>query len=168
MIQSRNLVFVIHQERIYFLLRNEEIQVKEDKAPNQASGEMKVKDMFKTSRSGQQKQSVRSNEQKPVKKSANERMRHVPTTITSSIPLRPYQAECIRQTLELFERRNVTRQLISLPVGSGKSLVFAHIVNELKPKIPTATKSLILAHREELLEQAKLGFSIFFPFFWKF
>ncbi len=67
--------------------------------------------------------------------------------------LRPYQQACIEHTLELF-RQGVRRVAVSLPVGSGKTVVFAHLL----PRIPAAasggTKVLVLAHRAELLEQA--------------
>ena len=37
-------------------------------------------------------------------------------------PLRPYQAECVRTCLELYEAQGVRRQVVSLPVGTGKTV----------------------------------------------
>lgn len=47
----------------------------------------------------------------------------------------------------------VKRQIVSLPTGSGKSVIMAHLVGRVPEPNPSATKTLILAHREELLMQ---------------
>lgn len=73
-----------------------------------------------------------------------------------SLPkLRDYQEECITSTLQAF-RRGVNRQVVSLPVGSGKTVVFSNLIERVPvPKSkPSATKTLVLAHREELIDQA--------------
>ena len=66
--------------------------------------------------------------------------------------LRPYQLECIAASLKAFESFN--RIAVSLPVGSGKTVIFSNLI----PKIPSpsqkAKKVLVLAHRKELLAQA--------------
>lgn len=67
--------------------------------------------------------------------------------------LRPYQQECIDVCLEAFQN-GTKRQAISLPVGSGKTVIFSHLIKSL-PTHPTARKVLVLAHREELILQAK-------------
>jgi len=62
--------------------------------------------------------------------------------------LRPYQAECldaIRKGVEL----GIRRQLVVLPTGSGKTVIFSHLLHHLD--WPTM---LVIAHREELLQQA--------------
>jgi superfamily II DNA or RNA helicase len=62
--------------------------------------------------------------------------------------LRPYQAQCVETTLAKFRER---RKLLNvLPTGSGKTIIFSHLAKELQP-----VKTLILAHREELLAQAQ-------------
>ena len=59
--------------------------------------------------------------------------------------LRPYQTEIIQKILESTTKR----QLISLPTGTGKTIIFSELARQLNQ--PT----LILAHRDELIQQAK-------------
>jgi len=61
--------------------------------------------------------------------------------------LRPYQEECVGQVFESW--RDYQRSLIVIPTGGGKTIIFANIAH----KAPGRT--LILAHREELLTQAR-------------
>ncbi|KAJ2906739.1 DEAD DEAH box helicase, partial [Coemansia aciculifera] len=67
--------------------------------------------------------------------------------------LRPYQQECIDTCLALLQA-GVRRQAVSLPVGSGKTVVFSNLIQQVPAPTEQATKTLVLAHREELLEQA--------------
>lgn len=71
-----------------------------------------------------------------------------------SMTLRPYQEECINTCLEEFAK-GITRQAVSLPVGSGKTVVFANLISRLPEIGPGGKKVLVLAHREELLAQAQ-------------
>ena len=60
------------------------------------------------------------------------------------IQLRPYQNEVIKRIKE----SNSNRQLVVLPTGTGKTIVFSELARQLdKP-------TLILAHRDELINQA--------------
>jgi hypothetical protein len=129
--------------------------------------------------------------------------------------LRPYQKECVQTCLDLFLTHGVRRQVVSLPVGTGKTVrtvahthtrththtqtaafthidtptaththtqgqqlaqrhphipsgvrrrvltragsrqtIFSHLLRQVPPPSPHATKTLVLAHREELLDQA--------------
>lgn len=61
--------------------------------------------------------------------------------------LRPYQQESVERTLAGFQEFD--KQLLVLPTGGGKTIVFSHLAAALQPK-----KTLILAHREELIDQA--------------
>ncbi|KJE92142.1 ATP-dependent DNA helicase [Capsaspora owczarzaki ATCC 30864] len=70
-----------------------------------------------------------------------------------SPPLRPYQIECIDKCLQHVADGN-RRMIVSLPVGSGKTVVFANLIKQLPQPKPSAFKTLVLAHREELLVQA--------------
>ncbi len=62
------------------------------------------------------------------------------------ITLRDYQSEAVRAVKQHYAA-GVSRQLIVLPTGSGKTIIIAHLVADLK--IPT----LILVHRDELISQ---------------
>jgi len=62
--------------------------------------------------------------------------------------LRPYQQEAIDEVLAARER-GVKRMVISLPTGAGKTVIFSRLAAQAERQV------LVLAHREELLTQAK-------------
>lgn len=62
--------------------------------------------------------------------------------------LRPYQREAIAAVLAA-RREGVRRMLISLPTGAGKTVIFSQLARMARRQV------LVLAHREELLEQAR-------------
>jgi superfamily II DNA or RNA helicase len=64
--------------------------------------------------------------------------------------LRPYQAEALVRVREAY-KAGKRRVIVSLPTGTGKTVVFAHFPHVLKMK----KRLLVLAHREELLVQAQ-------------
>ena len=61
--------------------------------------------------------------------------------------LRDYQQEAIA-AIQLGFRKH-TRLLAVLPTGAGKTILFAHLAATVQPG-----RTLVLAHREELLSQA--------------
>ena len=67
-----------------------------------------------------------------------------------TLDLRPYQQEAL-QSIQSFIGNGITRQLVVLPTGAGKTIIFTHLPQHLDNSLPM----LILAHREELLTQAK-------------
>jgi superfamily II DNA or RNA helicase len=67
-----------------------------------------------------------------------------------AIALRDYQHECLDTILTRY-RAGVRRQLICLPTGTGKTVVFAQFPGYFRMK----KRMLVLAHREELLDQAR-------------
>jgi ATP-dependent helicase IRC3 len=73
-----------------------------------------------------------------------------------TIALRDYQTECLETVLSEFEA-GINRQLITLPTGSGKTVVMAAIAKECNKR------TLILAHREELISQTIEKFQLFWP-----
>lgn len=62
--------------------------------------------------------------------------------------LRPYQREAIAAVL-LARREGFRRLLVCLPTGAGKTVIFSELVRMARRPV------LVLAHREELLEQAR-------------
>ncbi|KAI7899754.1 P-loop containing nucleoside triphosphate hydrolase protein [Cokeromyces recurvatus] len=74
------------------------------------------------------------------------------TAITFNM-LRHYQKECIETTLKEFEN-GCNKQIVSLPVGSGKTVIMSNLIPRIPSPTPEATKVLLLAHRTELLDQA--------------
>lgn len=70
-------------------------------------------------------------------------------TIAPTIGLRPYQQECL-DALVGYEMRGGKRSLVALPTGTGKTVIFSR----LPELMARGKKTLVLAHREELLEQS--------------
>src|SRR5213592_2467514 len=62
--------------------------------------------------------------------------------------LRPYQSEALNAVRDAY-KAGKRRVIVSLPTGTGKTVVFAHFPKVLQMK----KRLLVLAHREELLLQ---------------
>jgi len=62
--------------------------------------------------------------------------------------LRPYQKEAVAAILAA-RREGTRRMVVCLPTGAGKTVVFAHLAKLARRRV------LVLAHREELLHQAR-------------
>jgi ATP-dependent helicase IRC3 len=67
-----------------------------------------------------------------------------------TVTLRPYQQEALDAIL-FHEEKGITKQLVVLPTGAGKTVLFSHLPVIRKNTLPM----LVLAHRAELLEQAR-------------
>ena len=67
--------------------------------------------------------------------------------ITLRLTPRPYQYEAVAALLAATAR-GAQRPLLVLPTGTGKTIVFALLVQQRRGR------SLILAHRDELIQQA--------------
>ena len=61
--------------------------------------------------------------------------------------LRPYQKEALKSVASSFQE-GITKQLISLPTGAGKTIIIAAMAKHFNKK------TLIIAHRKELIQQA--------------
>ena len=61
--------------------------------------------------------------------------------------LRPYQRDCVSAVNEGW--KDFTKQLLVVPTGGGKTIIFAKLAKHVLPK-----RTLILAHRDELVRQA--------------
>ncbi|MFO7562994.1 MAG: DEAD/DEAH box helicase [Enhygromyxa sp.] len=62
--------------------------------------------------------------------------------------LRPYQLEAVAAVIAA-RKRGVRRMLVALPTGAGKTVIFAELIRRARRDV------LVLAHRDELLEQAR-------------
>lgn len=71
--------------------------------------------------------------------------------VDSGITLRPYQREAVSSALERWKTDVST--LIVLPTGTGKSVCFSAVMDEVMRTKPGG-RILVLAHREELILQA--------------
>jgi superfamily II DNA or RNA helicase len=69
-----------------------------------------------------------------------------PQLSSISIELRPYQCDALT-AIEAATLRGVRRQVVSLPTGAGKTVIFAHLI------LAQQTRTLILVHRDELIRQ---------------
>jgi superfamily II DNA or RNA helicase len=75
----------------------------------------------------------------------------------ASIVLRPYQAKALAHILACKDR-GLERVLVVMPTGTGKTTLFSALVGEFRAQY--GRKSLVLAHRRELLEQAQARISL--------
>ena len=69
--------------------------------------------------------------------------------------LRPYQ-QLAREAVEREWDEGRGRTLLVLPTGTGKTIVFASIAEDMARR---GQRGLVLAHRGELLDQAAEAFS---------
>ncbi|MFH8410691.1 DEAD/DEAH box helicase [Streptomyces sp. NPDC018019] len=65
---------------------------------------------------------------------------------------RPYQSDAIKALISGWQGSG-NRLAVVLPTGAGKTVVFANLISELLPQLNGA-RALVIAHREELLDQA--------------
>jgi len=65
----------------------------------------------------------------------------------SPLALRPYQEDALAAIRDA-ETAGITRPLVALPTGTGKTVIFAHMARR------RGGRTLILAHRDELIRQA--------------
>jgi superfamily II DNA or RNA helicase len=72
--------------------------------------------------------------------------------IDASIVLRPYQAKALAHVLACKDR-GLDRVLVVMPTGTGKTTLFSALIGQFNSEYKV--KSLVLAHRRELLEQAQ-------------
>jgi ATP-dependent helicase IRC3 len=77
------------------------------------------------------------------------------------ITLREYQEECIQSVLAYLEKGH-KRLGVSLATGSGKTVIFTHLIDRV-PTVGDASQTLILAHRRELVEQAARHCALAYP-----
>lgn len=66
---------------------------------------------------------------------------------------REYQDECVEYVRSNW-KQGVLQQLVVMATGTGKTVVFARIIQKLWPYMTKGGKVLVFAHREELVDQA--------------
>ncbi|KAJ5518816.1 Helicase C-terminal [Penicillium expansum] len=93
--------------------------------------------------------------------------RHVRFTSTESpvppsIVLRDYQEESIQSVLKYLGEGH-RRLGISLATGAGKTVIFTQLISRIPPRDAKATKTMIIVHRRELVEQAAKHCSLAYP-----
>jgi len=77
------------------------------------------------------------------------------------IELRPYQEECVRLVLEAHQKDKQGSEFLVLATGAGKTVIFSYIGHELYKR--HKMNVLIIAHRDELLEQAASKYRMIDP-----
>ncbi|MCF8567027.1 DEAD/DEAH box helicase [Alicyclobacillus tolerans] len=77
------------------------------------------------------------------------------------IQLRPYQKEAVDAFFNALPQHR--RQLITLPTGSGKTVVFGSVAKRFYETVHSEKPILVLAHRTELLEQAEAKIYMVWP-----
>jgi ATP-dependent helicase IRC3 len=70
--------------------------------------------------------------------------------------LRPYQQEAL-DAIVAAEVRGIRRPFLALPTGTGKTVVFAHLIQQ------RGGRSLVLVHRDELIWQAAEKLQVIAP-----
>jgi len=69
--------------------------------------------------------------------------------------LRPYQEDAITALESWFATESIEKHpLLSLPTASGKTVIFSNFIKRTIKKYSDA-RFLVLAHRQELIEQAE-------------
>ncbi|MCA9700679.1 MAG: DEAD/DEAH box helicase, partial [Myxococcales bacterium] len=68
--------------------------------------------------------------------------------MVDAVQLRPYQIEAVEAVIA-GRRRGLRRMLVALPTGAGKTVIFAELIRRARKQV------LVLAHRDELLAQAR-------------
>ncbi|KAL6160667.1 putative ATP-dependent helicase IRC3 [Exserohilum turcicum] len=84
-----------------------------------------------------------------------------PPSPPSAVVLREYQEECIQAVLSYLQAGH-KRLGASLATGSGKTVIFTHLIDRV-PATGNASQALILAHRRELVEQAARHCALVYP-----
>ncbi|OAA32301.1 DEAD/DEAH box helicase [Moelleriella libera RCEF 2490] len=85
-----------------------------------------------------------------------------PLSLTAKPKLRDYQQDCINSVLQSLARGQ-TRVGISLATGSGKTVIFTQLIDKVPARANGGDRTLILAHRRELVEQAARHCQLAYP-----
>ncbi|CAH0048828.1 unnamed protein product, partial [Clonostachys solani] len=80
----------------------------------------------------------------------------------TKLELRDYQLECIKSVVK-STKRGVKRVGVSLATGSGKTVIFTQLIGKIQDRPNGGNRTLILAHRRELVEQAAKHCRLSYP-----
>jgi superfamily II DNA or RNA helicase len=69
-----------------------------------------------------------------------------PPASPAPLVLRPYQHQAL-DAIQAATLRGVRRQVVALPTGAGKTVIFAHLIAQMQQR------TLIIVHRDELIRQ---------------
>ncbi|KAJ6186182.1 hypothetical protein N7519_007483 [Penicillium mononematosum] len=97
--------------------------------------------------------------QKPLR---HVRFNSTKSPVPPSIVLRDYQEESIQSVLKYLGEGH-RRLGISLATGAGKTVIFTQLISRIPPRDAKATKTMIIVHRRELVEQAAKHCSLAYP-----
>ncbi|KAJ5992850.1 ATP-dependent helicase IRC3 [Penicillium sp. IBT 35674x] len=86
----------------------------------------------------------------------------LPQLSGSRIVLRDYQEESIQSVLKYLGDGH-RRLGISLATGAGKTVIFTQLIDRVPPRDAKATKTMIIVHRRELVEQAAKHCRLAYP-----
>lgn len=94
-------------------------------------------------------------------------VRHLHSDLTdqqTKWQLRDYQEECIANCFDALNR-GVTRIGVSLPIGSGKTTIFAALLHQMPFNVmrPNATRGLILVNSIQIADQTANRVREMFP-----
>ncbi|HLY68385.1 MAG TPA: DEAD/DEAH box helicase [Puia sp.] len=71
----------------------------------------------------------------------------------NNLPLRPYQRDCLGE-IRIFYLAGKCRLLVSISTGTGKTIIFAWLIKQIKTYIKKSKcRVLVIAHTTELLDQ---------------
>ncbi|GAB0132718.1 hypothetical protein EsDP_00001146 [Epichloe bromicola] len=85
-----------------------------------------------------------------------------PLTLNAKPKLRDYQQDCIKSVISSLKRGH-KRVGISLATGSGKTVIFTQLIDKVRARPNGGDRTLILAHRRELVEQAARHCQLAYP-----
>ncbi|CAG9948728.1 unnamed protein product, partial [Clonostachys rosea f. rosea IK726] len=80
----------------------------------------------------------------------------------TKLELRDYQLDCIKSVVK-STKRGVKRVGVSLATGSGKTVIFTQLIGKIQDRLNGGSRTLILAHRRELVEQAAKHCRLAYP-----
>ncbi|KAJ5775752.1 Helicase C-terminal [Penicillium nucicola] len=83
-------------------------------------------------------------------------------SLPTGIVLRDYQEEAIQSVLKYLGEGH-RRLGISLATGAGKTVIFTQLIDRIPPPDAKATKTMIIVHRRELVEQAAKHCRLAYP-----